>query len=94
MLAESTAFYASYGVLWALVLALALLVLVIYRHFGMVALGTLEGVQRDGLPVGEEAREITGVDARGDPFVWAPGAPTFLLFAASECSRAPPFCRG
>ncbi len=38
MLAESTAFYASYGVLWALVLALALLVLVIYRHFGMVAL--------------------------------------------------------
>jgi peroxiredoxin len=85
MLAESAGFYASYGALWVLVLALALLVLVIYRHFGMAALGTFEGVQRDGLQVGEEARKLTGVDARGDPFVWGPGAPTLLLFAAPEC---------
>jgi AhpC/TSA family len=85
MLAESPAFYVSYGALWVLVLGLALLVLLLYRHFGLAALGTLEGVQRDGLAVGEEAREITGVDAHGDPFVWAPGAATFLMFAASEC---------
>lgn len=85
MLAESSAFYASYAVLWAVVLALALLVLLIYRHFGMSALGTVEGVQRDGLAVGEDALEVTGIDADGDPFVWATGAPTLLLFAASEC---------
>lgn len=85
MLAESSAFYASYVALWVLVLALALLVLLLYRHFGLAALGMLEGVQRDGLAVGDEAREITGVDAHGDPFVWAPGAATFLFFAAPGC---------
>ena len=86
MLAESSAFYASYGALWVLVVVLALLVLLVYRHFGMAALGTLEGVQRDGLAVGDQALELTGVDAAGDPFIWAPGgAPAFLLFAASEC---------
>jgi len=85
MLAESSAFYASYVALWVLVFGLALLVLLVYRHFGLSALGTLEGVQRDGLAVGEEAREITGVDADGKSFVWVPGVPTFLLFAAPEC---------
>jgi peroxiredoxin len=85
MLAESSAFYVSYVALWALVLALSLLVLLVYRHFGMTALGSLEGVQRDGLAVGDDAREITGVEASGDPFVWAPSVPTFLLFAAPGC---------
>lgn len=85
MLAESSAFYASYGALWVLVAALSLLVLVLYRHFGMAALGTLEGVQRDGLSVGEEAQEISGLDAFGERFVWTPGTATFLMFAASGC---------
>ncbi len=84
MLAESSAFYASYGALWVLTLAIAVLVLLVYRHFGLAALGSLDGVQRDGLAVGDEAREITGIDANGEPFVWAKG-PAFLLFAASEC---------
>jgi peroxiredoxin len=85
MLAETSAFYVSYGALWVLVAVLSLLVLVVYRHFGMSALGTLEGVQRDGLPVGEEAREIAGLDASGERFIWAPRTATFLLFAASGC---------
>ncbi len=85
LLAESSAFYVSYGALWVLVLGLAFLVLLVYRHFGMAALGTLEGVQRDGLPIGEEARGITGVDASGAPFIWTADRETLLLFGAPEC---------
>jgi len=44
----SPVFYVSYGALWLLVLVLGVLVLLLYRHFGMMAMGTLEGVQRDG----------------------------------------------
>ncbi len=48
----STLFYVSYVALWVLLLTMGVLVLLLYRHFGMMSLGTLEGVQRDGLPIG------------------------------------------
>jgi hypothetical protein len=83
----STAFYASYVAMWALLVVLAILVLLLYRHFGMMVLGTLEGVQRDGLPLGEIAPSITGVTADGTPVTWKPGAdvPMLLVFAAPDC---------
>jgi thiol-disulfide isomerase/thioredoxin len=83
----STLFYVSYAALWLLLLTIGVLVLLLYRHFGMMSLGTLEGVQRDGLPVGSVAPPISGVTASGHDTAWAPkrGQPQLLLFAAPDC---------
>lgn len=83
----STIFYVSYGALWLLLLVMGVLLLLLYRHFGMMTLGTLEGVQRDGLPIGTAAPLISGVTAQGDELVWEPrrGRPEFLVFASPNC---------
>ena len=83
----STLFYVSYVVLWLLLLTLGVLVLLLYRHFGVMSLGTLEGVQRDGLPIGSVAPPISGVTAAGQDTRWDPrhGQPQLLLFAAPDC---------
>ncbi len=81
-----SAFQVSYVFLWLLVLALGILVLLLYRHFGLVSMGTLEGVQRDGVPVGEQAPAVLGTSADGEPVTWRPGPePTLLIFASPEC---------
>ena len=83
----STLFYLSYVALWVLLLTIGVLVLLLYRHFGMMSLGTLEGVQRDGLPIGAVAPPISGVTAAGQDTGWQPqrGQPQLLLFAAPDC---------
>ena len=70
----STLFYVSYAALWLLLLTMGVLVLLLYRHFGMMSLGTLEGVQRDGLPIGSVAPPISGVTAAGQDTRWEPQA--------------------
>src|SRR5437660_983666 len=86
VIATSIPFLASYILLWLLLLTLTVLVILLYRHFGLVALGTLEGVQRDGLPVGEAAPKIVGLTPEGEPAEWDPGlANTLLLFASPSC---------
>ena len=82
-----TLFYVSYVALWVLLLTIGVLVLLLYRHFGMMSLGTLEGVQRDGLPIGSLAPPISGVTAAGQDTSWEPkrGQPQLLLFAAPDC---------
>jgi methylamine dehydrogenase accessory protein MauD len=82
-----TLFWVSYVALWLLLLTVGVLMLLLYRHFGMMALGTLEGVQRDGLPVGSAAPNLSGVTADGKDTTWHPrrGQPHFLLFAAPDC---------
>jgi len=82
-----TLFYVSYAALWLLLLTMGVLVLLLYRHFGMMSLGTLEGVQRDGLPIGSVAPPISGITAAGQDIVWEPkrGQPQLLLFAAPDC---------
>ncbi len=84
----SAIFYASYVAMWILLLLLGILVLLLYRHFGLVALGTVEGVQRDGLPVGEVAPAITGVTALGETITWPPkqGRSHLLAFVAPDCT--------
>jgi thiol-disulfide isomerase/thioredoxin len=83
----TTLFYVSYGALWLLLLVMGVLLLLLYRHFGVMSLGTLEGVQRDGLPVGSVAPAISGVTAAGADTGWEPkrGQPQLLLFAAPDC---------
>ena len=83
----STLFYVSYAALWVLLLTMGVLVLLLFRHFGMMSLGTLEGVQRDGLPIGSVAPPISGITAAGQDIRWEPtrGQPQLLLFAAPDC---------
>ena len=83
-----TLFYASYAALWLLLLVLGVLLLLLYRHVGLMALGTLEGVQRDGLPVGSVAPPISAVTAAGEDRGWQPtrGRPELLIFAAPDCA--------
>ncbi len=82
-----TLFYVSYAALWLLVLVEGGLLLLVYRHFGLMALGTLEGVQRDGLPVGEVAPQVSVLTAEGAAVDWSPqrGRPELLLFATPDC---------
>jgi methylamine dehydrogenase accessory protein MauD len=82
-----TPFYVSYIALWLLLIVQGVLLLLVYRHFGLMAMGTAEGVQRDGLAVGEAAPSISGVTAKGEDLQWAPepGMIHLLLFAAPGC---------
>jgi peroxiredoxin len=83
----TTAFYVSYGALWVLVLVQTVLLILVYRHFGMMTLGTIEGVQRDGLAVGEKAPSIYGVTREGKDFLWAPSErSSVIIFASPDCS--------
>ena len=83
----STAFYVSYGALWVLVIVLTVLLLLVYRHFGMMTLGTMEGVQRDGLPLGEKAPSVFGVRAGGAETNWQPppDRSSIVIFASPDC---------
>lgn len=81
-------FYLSYGALWVLLLVQGLLLLMLYRHFGLVTLGTEEGVKRDGLAVGEFAPAFQGIDTGGEHREWDrhPHHPTLLLFVTPDCA--------
>lgn len=82
-----TLFEVSYGAMWVLLVINSVLVLLLYRHFGLMSLETIEGVQRDGLAIGEEAPPIQGVSGNGEALMLHPGErrPAFVLFAAPEC---------
>jgi hypothetical protein len=72
--------------MWVLVTVLAVLVLVLYRHFGLISLGTLEGVQRDGLTVGVKAPPLAVTAPDGRQVDWAPtGQHTLLIFGSPNC---------
>lgn len=83
-----TIFYVSYVALWVLLLVQGILLLLVYRHFGLAALGTAEGVQRDGLPVGEIAPPIRGVTVQGEAFelIPQPGQLYLLTFVSPTCA--------
>lgn len=82
-----TAFYVSYVMLWVFMVFIAVLVLLIYRHFGIIEMGSYEGVQRDGLALGERGMEFSGVTAAGQDMTIEPakGRNRFLLFAHPDC---------
>lgn len=87
MIAVSGLFYASYIALWVLVILMAAIMVVLLRHFGLVTMGTLDGVQRDGLEVGATAPQISAVTAGGAPYRLDANThkARFLLFGATEC---------
>jgi thiol-disulfide isomerase/thioredoxin len=81
-------FVASYIVLWMLVVVMALLVFLLYRHFGVMAMGTADGIQRDGVPVGSVVSDFEAVTADGIKATWRSRAsePHLLVFAAPDCA--------
>lgn len=83
----SPIFYVSYGAMWLLLVVMGVLLLLVYRHFGIVALGTLDGVRRDGLAIGEPAPSVSGVTAEGVDVRWAPARkqPELVTFVAPDC---------
>lgn len=87
MPSPGVAFYVSYAFLWVLVPVLAVLVLLLYRHFGVQAMGRGAGITRDGLKPGEAAKLIAGVDESGRDHIWTPGQgrDAFVLFASAHC---------
>jgi thiol-disulfide isomerase/thioredoxin len=83
----SAAFYASYAALWLLLLVVTASVFVLYRHFGLMALGTAEGVERDGLKIGEVAPTLSAVTPEGATINWTPSPErsALLFFGAPDC---------
>lgn len=79
----TTAYLISYTVLWLLVLMQGVLLLLIYRHFGLVALGTFDGVQRDGVAVGSQAPRIADDGSMAAPA--AVGTFYVRMFLSPEC---------
>ena len=79
-------FYVSYVALWVLVITESLLLLLVYRHFGLMALSTAEGVYRDGLPVGVVAPTIRGMTAQSAITEWRPlaGYQHLLVFISPD----------
>lgn len=78
----------SYIVLWALVLALSVLVFLLYRQLGVMYLGTAEGVSRDGLDRGARAPNFNLTDQYGNPQKLSDyrGRSVLLLFGSPHCS--------
>jgi thiol-disulfide isomerase/thioredoxin len=81
-------FYTTYILLWLLVLFQGVLLLLVFRHFGHQALGTMEAVQRDGLRVGAKAPDVQGVEPSGQAVSWRPLGDriALVLFAAPDCA--------
>jgi methylamine dehydrogenase accessory protein MauD len=85
---------ASYLALWALVIALSLLVLALARQIGTLHLrlgprGALE-LDEEGPPLGEAPEAVDRPDLDGAPVsVGGPGQPQLLLFVSPGC----PVCR-
>jgi methylamine dehydrogenase accessory protein MauD len=88
VLATSGLFYASYAAMWILLATLSVLMLLLYRHFGLMTMGTMEGVQRDGLAVGEAAPPVslTREDGATEELAADPSRPTLVVFAATTCA--------
>jgi methylamine dehydrogenase accessory protein MauD len=80
-------FYVSYVAMWVLLLVIGILVLLLYRHFGLMALGTVDGIRRDGLPVGTRVPSISGITAQGEVKEWIPSTthPSLLAFVSPDC---------
>lgn len=76
----------SYLALWLLVLALAVLVLVLYRQLGELYLGTSEGRARDGLALGAKAPRFTLRDQRNAVTHFPTSASTVLVFGSPHCA--------
>lgn len=79
------AWVVSYVLLWVLVLAMAAMILLLYRQLGEIYLGTREGRSREGLGIGKHAPSFTLSDLEGQRVVVPRPTPTLLVFGTPHC---------
>jgi methylamine dehydrogenase accessory protein MauD len=76
---------ASYFFLWMVALCEAVLLAVLFRQLGLIGLNTVEGISRDGLPIGAAAPSVNGFG----PSKLGEGESTtrsaLLVFASTSC---------
>ncbi len=91
-------FLTTYVLLWALVIVLVLLVILLYRQYGLSIMGSRQRLAMIGLDVGSAAPPLTGLLANLDepepPLTWSEEEPAgrlgrFLLLAIATC----PICQ-
>lgn len=79
-------FWASYVVLWLVVVLQGVALLLVLRHFGLAAMSSAMGHSRDGLGVGSRPPELAGMDRRGRRATWAAdGRDAVVYFTADGC---------
>ena len=61
----------SLGLLWALVIVLSVLVVLLYRQFGLIYIGSRERVEQTGLPVGRSPRDSIPLEVEEQPVLWS-----------------------
>jgi hypothetical protein len=89
----SSIFWVTYGILWLVLSILALLVILLYRQFGLMIMPGGRRVSYGGLDIGARAPAVLLQvnDARPTAFDWAPLSSrgelkaTFALFAMPGC---------
>lgn len=91
-LGVSTAFWISYVLLWCLVVVLVLLIVLLYRQFGLTFMRSVDRVMMQGLSVGGRAPDFAIADRNGNEQSIAFGADrdggraTAVLFAMPGCT--------
>ncbi len=82
----NTLFYTSYIVLWALVVGLSLLMLLVFRQFGIVYLKSSDGVARSGIRIGTNVPDLTLTTKNGNDINLSKYTePVVLLFTSPGC---------
>jgi len=83
----SQLFFVSYISLWLSLVLVGILVLLLYRHFGLLAMSTAQGHDRDGIRVGDSAPAIPSVTSSGEQFLWSASTarPQLLVFGSPDC---------
>ncbi len=81
-------FYFSYIILWFLAIIEGILLLLVYRHFGLIELGNVASTARDGLHVGTLVPPIVGTTPQGEAVNWLPkaGHSYLLAFVSATCA--------
>lgn len=83
----SIIFYVSYAMLWIFLAIQSILVVLLYRQFGLGSLSTVRGVQRDGLHIGAKASSFKGPDIHNNVVEWTqnPEKLSLLAFVSPTC---------
>lgn len=81
-------FYVSYILLWFLCIVEGTLLLLVYRHFGLMQLGTAASTERDGLHTGSVVPPIISISPHNDPINWLPeqGRSYLVAFVSATCA--------
>ncbi len=86
-----TALVTAVALLWALALILTVLVVLLYRQFGLLYIGSRARLALTGLAVGEKVPRVAHLQMAGRPLDWTwnsgiAGRGTIVIFGTPSCS--------